>query len=212
MVAGHFRQTLDAYCGGIDNLCRHHDYSIAILESVRPYPMARFWLHGEHLFVGGKKMSKSRGNILYTDDLTARGHGPAEIRFFLIDGHYRRRLSFSDRAMARSAARLGDLWRRIGALSKRALGAAPSADGPASTVLEVFREWMDEDLDVRGALEAIGRELEAGGAARLSPGEAAGMIGSLQRIDAVLGVLFPAGLAPAAGEKAGRGAKASAGP
>ena len=58
------QETLSIYCGGIDNLYRHHDYSIAILESLRPYPMARFWLHGHHLFVGGKKMSKSRGNIL----------------------------------------------------------------------------------------------------------------------------------------------------
>lgn len=211
MVAGHFHQTLDAYCGGIDNLCRHHDYSIAILESVRPYPMARFWLHGEHLVVGGKKMSKSRGNILYTDDLTARGHDPAEIRFFLIDSHYRRRLSFSDRAMARSAERLGNLRMRIESLSKRATGAAPSADGHTARVLEAFRERMDEDLDVRGALDAIARELEAAVAAQLSPGEAAGLIGSLQRIDAVLGVLFPAGFVHVAGGTVGGAMKASAG-
>ena len=35
MVASHFRETLSIYCGGIDNLYRHHDYSIAILESLK---------------------------------------------------------------------------------------------------------------------------------------------------------------------------------
>jgi len=47
--------------------------------------------------------------------------------------------------------------------------------------------------------------LEAAGAARLSPGEAAGLVGNLHRIDAVLEVIFPAGLAPAAGGTAGEG-------
>jgi cysteinyl-tRNA synthetase len=182
MVAGISIKPSTPTVGGSTTSAATTTYSIAILESVRPYPMARFWLPGEHLVVGGKKMSKSRGNILYTDDLTARGHDPAEIRFFLIDSHYRRRLSFSDRAMARSAERLGDLRKRIKTLSKRALGAARlrtvCRKGPG-----VFGSGWMRISDVRGALDAIGRELEAAVAARLSPGEAAGLIGSLHRID-----------------------------
>ncbi len=69
MVSRYFDETLSVYCGGIDNLYRHHDYTLAILESIRPYPMARFWLHCHHLLVNGRKMSKSRGNIYYTDML-----------------------------------------------------------------------------------------------------------------------------------------------
>ena len=42
MMSKHFHETLSIYCGGHDNLFRHHDYSKAILESIRPYPMARF--------------------------------------------------------------------------------------------------------------------------------------------------------------------------
>ena len=45
MIARHFQETLSIYCGGVDNLFRHHDYTRAILESMRDYPMARFWLH-----------------------------------------------------------------------------------------------------------------------------------------------------------------------
>jgi cysteinyl-tRNA synthetase len=190
LVAGHFRQTLSIYCGGIDNLYRHHDYSIAILESVRPYPMARFWLHGEHLFVGGKKMSKSRGNILYTDDLRARGYSVAEVRFFLIDGHYRRRLSYSERAMAAAAGKLGRLRGRIRDIAKRAGRAAPSAGGYAERIRELFQERMDADLDVGGAIAAVAGELEIAGAAKLFPGAAAALIAALRRIDTVLRVIF----------------------
>ena len=96
MVASHFGETLSIYCGGIDNLFRHHDYSIAILESLRPYPMARFWLHCHHLFVDGKKMSKSRGNIVYLEMLTNKGFTAQEIRFFLIDGHYGRKMNYRE--------------------------------------------------------------------------------------------------------------------
>ena len=73
MISRYFDETLSIYCGGIDNLFRHHDYTRAILESIRPYPMARYWLHCHHLHVDGKKMSKSVGNILYTDDLAEAG-------------------------------------------------------------------------------------------------------------------------------------------
>jgi cysteinyl-tRNA synthetase len=190
MVASHFQESLSIYCGGIDNLYRHHDYSIAILESVRPYPMARFWLHGEHLFVGGKKMSKSRGNILYTDDLRARGYSVAEVRFFLIDGHYRRRLSYSERAMAAAAGKLGRLRGRIRDIAKRAGRAAPSAGGYAERIRELFQERMDADLDVGGAIAAVAGELEIAGAAKLFPGAAAALIAALRRIDTVLRVIF----------------------
>ena len=72
MVNRYFHETLSIYCGGIDNLIRHHDYTRAILESVRPYAMARYWLHCQHLFVRGQKMSKSKGKYLLYRYITRR--------------------------------------------------------------------------------------------------------------------------------------------
>ena len=191
MVAAHFEETLSIYCGGIDNLYRHHDYSIAILESLRPHPMARYWLHGEHLFVGGEKMSKSRGNILYTDHLLGRGFSAAEIRFFLIDGHYRERLSYTDGAMATAAEKLRRLRGCVGVIAKRAGRAEPRADERAAGwIRETFREAMDEDLAVCCAMEGVSREAEAAASADLAPESAAAVIGALREIDGVLGVIF----------------------
>ena len=178
MVASHFRETLSIYCGGIDNLYRHHDYSIAILESLRPYPMARFWLHGHHLFIDGKKMSKSRGNILYTDDLLSRGFNAAEIRFFLIDGHYREKLDYTEKAMKSAAEKLRAIRRRVRAIEERAGRAAPLEDDRARKIGEIFRNHMDQDLEVKGRLRrhlpGIGgaqpRGAEARGGSRLDRG------------------------------------------
>jgi len=190
MVASHLREPLSIYCGGIDNLYRHHDYSIAILESLRPYPMARFWLHGHHLFIGGKKMSKSRGNILYTDDLIVRGYTASEIRFFLINGHYRKKLDYTEKAMKSAAEQLRALRRRVLGLDKRAGRAAPIEDDRTRRIGEIFRSRMDQDLEVKRAFDDISGELAAASPADLTPGAAAAFIAALREIDGVLQVIF----------------------
>jgi cysteinyl-tRNA synthetase len=190
MVASRFQESLSIYCGGSDNLYRHHDYSIAILESLRPYPMARYWLHGAHLFVGGKKMSKSLENILYTDHLLDRGYTAAEIRFFLIDGHYRERLSYTEEAMAAAAERLRGLRDRVRAITERAGRADPQVDERAVRIGETFRAAMDDDLAVRRAVAGVSREVEKAAASDPSPESLAAVIAALREIDEVLNVLF----------------------
>jgi cysteinyl-tRNA synthetase len=190
MVASHFRETLSIYCGGIDNIYRHHDYSIAILESLRPYPMARFWLHGNHLFIDGKKMSKSRGNILYTDDLLTRGFNAAEIRFFLIDRHYREKLDYTETAMKSAAERLRGIRNRVRAVGERAGRAVPVEDDRSRRIGEIFRSHMDQDLEVKDAFDGLAWELEALSPAELEPEAAAALIAALRKIDGVLNVIF----------------------
>lgn len=190
IVASYFQETLSIYCGGIDNLYRHHDYSLAILESLRPYPMARFWLHGHHLLVGGRKMSKSRGTVITTDDLLARGYDAAEIRFFLIYGHYRETLSYTDSAMEAAAKEVRRLRTEVREIAERAGRAATSADDRARRLRETFLNRMDEDLDVRGAFDGIARELRTIASGKLQPEAAAAVIAALRDIDGVLKVIF----------------------
>ncbi len=190
MVGSRFQETLSIYCGGIDNLYRHHDYSLAVLESLRPYPMARFWLHGQHLLVGGRKMSKSRGTVFYTDDLLAQGYTAAEIRFFLIYGHYRKKLSFSDRAIKSAAEKLRRIHRQVREIQKRAEVSAPLEDDRARGIREAFQGHMNRDLEVHSAVDALFRELEAVRPDDLTPAAAASIIAVLRGIDRVLNVIF----------------------
>lgn len=151
--------------------------------------MARYWLHGAHLFVGGKKMSKSRGNILYTKTLLDRGYTAAEIRFFLIDGHYRERLSFTEEAMAAAAGKLRSLRDLTRAIMERAGRAEPQIDERAARIRESFRAAMDDDLDVRRAIAEVSQVIEAAAADRV-PESPAAVIAALREIDQVLKVLF----------------------
>lgn len=190
IVSKYFDETLSVYCGGIDNLFRHHDYSLAILESVRPYQMARFWLHCHHLFVNGKKMSKSRRNILYSDSLRKHGYSMSEIRFFLIYGHYRERLDYSDRAMKSVVERL-----RAFKAAVRKFGETPrrksSPENQISQRLKkVFTEHMDNDLRVRDAFTGLYGIIANTSISDLNAGEASGVVKTLREIDEVLQVIF----------------------
>jgi cysteinyl-tRNA synthetase len=129
MISRYFDVTLSIYCGGIDNLYRHHDYTRAILESIRPYPMARFWLHCHHLHVNGRKMSKIRVKIYNTDTLLKEGYSMQEIRFFLIYGHYRERLNFSRKTMETAVNKLREFRVLVNAIAKQA-GSKAAREGP----------------------------------------------------------------------------------
>jgi cysteinyl-tRNA synthetase len=190
MIVQHFNETLSVYCGGHDNLIRHHDYSRAILESIRPFPMARYWLHCSHLHVDGGKMSKSRGNVYYTDTLLERGYGIDEIRFFLIYGHYRKNLNYSDRNMDRATETLRDFKRLTRALEASSSEQLGIDQGIYHKVKRLFSTKMDEDLDVRGAFDGLHGFLAGSGARAANPAASAGILKALREIDEVLQVIF----------------------
>jgi cysteinyl-tRNA synthetase len=152
MIGSYFTETLSVYCGGIDNLYRHHDYTLAILESIRPYAMAKYWLHAGHLKVFGKKMSKSKGNIIYTDMLREKGFSFEEIRFFLIYGRYREEADYTDSSMAETAELLRRFRKKVRSIEtgKRAVSCREEKD-----LREAFTLNMDNDLDLRSAFDGM---------------------------------------------------------
>jgi cysteinyl-tRNA synthetase len=185
---------IDIHAGGIDNLYRHHDYNLAIMESLTGREYARYWMHGEHLLLDGKKMSKSRGNIVYLSDLLSQECSPEDVRFFLIYGHYRDRLDMTREGLDAAMEVLRELRSLAAQLGEAAAGVLPGSP-PRVALDAVFRELMDDDLDVRGAVNGILvslRELAARQArGRLTHGEARTALASLHEADTVLQVIFP---------------------
>ena len=190
LIYKYFDGTLSIYCGGIDNLVRHHDYTRAILESIRPYPMANIWLHGHHLYVENQKMSKSKGNIYYTDSLMGEGYTPQEIRFFLIYGHYRRRLNYSRKAMHQITDKLKTFKKTIGHMQRSVVNKGDIDGEAAEEVRRAFSDKMEEDLDVQGAFDAVSGLVSKAFVEGLEPDVARGYIDGLKKIDTVLQVIF----------------------
>ena len=190
IVSKYFRETLSIYCGGIDNLFRHHDYTLAILESIRPYPMAKFWLHGDHLYVNGRKMSKSKGNILYSDDLRQKGYDARQIRFLLVYGHYRERINYSDGLMHLMADRLKTFQRYVKEIEVKASRKAVFGGEAAESLTETFTRHMDNDLNTKEAFDGIYKIVSRIDIDGMKPADASGVLYTLKKIDEVFKVFF----------------------
>jgi len=197
VVFKHLGEQIDINCGGIDNIYRHHDYNIAVMESATGKEYARYYLHGEHLVVDGKTMSKSRGNILYPGDVTGGKIGMRHLRFFLLYRHYRKKLNYTNASFAAAAERLDECRGAVKKLLVPLKGAAVksvSREDPGARLLRRFETEMNDDLGAGKAFDAVFGEIRAlsalRGAGELSSADAASVKKALERIDGVLGVLF----------------------
>jgi cysteinyl-tRNA synthetase len=190
---------IDICCGGIDNLYRHHDYNIAVIEGVSGEVFAPFWLHGEHLFAYGKKMSKSIGNIIYLDDLLKDGFTAVHVRFFLIYNNYRERLNFTKRGFQEAAKTIDELMKMVNELIdlQTCSTKTKSVETTKTLVSEMvpkFEECMNNDLDVVCAIndiiEAVKKLVKLKNDNKVSKNDCKKVDQHLHRVDSVLQVIF----------------------
>ena len=85
----------DIHCGGVDNIFPHHENELAQSVCANDGRFVNYWLHSEFLLVDGGKMSKSLKNFYTINDLRQEGYYPESIRYQLLSGHYRTKISFS---------------------------------------------------------------------------------------------------------------------
>jgi cysteinyl-tRNA synthetase len=112
MSAAHLGETIDIHAGGIDLQFPHHENEIA--QSTCAHggrTFARYWLHNGMLTFGGRKMSKSLGNVLLVHELLQQ-HPAEALRLMLLRGHYRQPLDWSDDAIQQAVNTL-DGWYRV---------------------------------------------------------------------------------------------------
>jgi cysteinyl-tRNA synthetase len=91
--------------GGIDLVFPHHENEIAQTEAARGAPLAEIWMHNGLVQIDEEKMSKSVGNIFQLSEAIER-YGGQTVVAYLISGHYRGPLAFSDEQLQEAAARV----------------------------------------------------------------------------------------------------------
>jgi cysteinyl-tRNA synthetase len=90
--------------GGSDLVFPHHENEIAQTEAARGSPLARLWMHNGMVQIAEEKMSKSEGNIFQLSEALDR-YGPLTLIAYLVSGHYRQPIDFSEDALAEASAR-----------------------------------------------------------------------------------------------------------
>jgi cysteinyl-tRNA synthetase len=160
----------DIHSGGIDLVFPHHENEIAQTEAARGVPLARLWMHNGMIRVADEKMSKSVGNIFQLSEALDR-YGRDAVVAYLVSGHYRQPLEFSDRALTEADARVRGIRNFV-------LQLPDSDEGEPDAAVTAWRaEFLDalaEDFNTPRAL-AILSELISEGNRRELPGARAAL-------------------------------------
>jgi len=148
--------SFDLHLGGEDLAFPHHEDEIAQSEGAGwqapGQQFVKHWLHGAHLLVEGKKMSKSLGNFFTLRDLLAKGFTGREIRYVLLSAHYRETFNFTLDGLDAGRAALARIEE---CLTKLKEVAGQTVANPDADLVAKFTAAMDEDLNVAAAWGVI---------------------------------------------------------
>ncbi|MEN8041852.1 MAG: cysteine--tRNA ligase [Actinomycetota bacterium] len=177
----------DIHGGGTDLIFPHHENEIAQSEAATGKAFARVWMHNGMLNLSGEKMAKSTGHVVTLLGALERWD-PIAVRLFYLRTHYRKPLDYSETALADAESSLA----RLRAFRRRVPG--PIEEAPRPDTLERFKQAMDDDLDVSGAL-AVVFDLVREGNSSLDAGEDVGdLVAAFDETMSVLGLTVPENL------------------
>jgi cysteinyl-tRNA synthetase len=147
-------ESFDLHLGGEDLKFPHHEDEIAQSEGATGKPFVKYWLHGAHLLVEGKKMSKSLGNFFTLRDLLGKGYTGREVRFLLLSAHYRETFNFTLDGLAGAKSSLARIDECVGKLREIAGSTSAEVDSN-STLIRDFTSALDDDLNISSAWAAV---------------------------------------------------------
>ncbi|KIC75905.1 Cysteine--tRNA ligase [Neochlamydia sp. TUME1] len=187
-------ESIDIHCGGVDNIFPHHENEIAQSEAYSDKIFVKYWMHAEHLVVEDKKMSKSLGNFYTLRDLLEKGFTGPQVRYMLLQTHYKTQLNFTFPGLESVKAalqRLNDFIQRLLTYNK---GNEKGLVGPlVQKAYHAFNHALADDLNISVALAAVFelvREVNAiSDTQNMSVTEAQEVLQAMRQFDSVLGVL-----------------------
>lgn len=173
----------DIHGGGSDLMFPHHENEIAQSSCAHDGPYVNYWMHSGMVMIDREKMSKSLNNFFTIRDVL--GHYDAEtVRYFLMSGHYRSQLNYSEENLNQARAGLERLYI---ALRGTDLQAEPLG---GEEFVARFRQAMDDDFNTPEAYSVLfdmAREIN-----RLKSEDSAaanGLAAELRCLSGVLGIL-----------------------
>jgi len=153
--------TIDIHAGGQDLTFPHHENEIAQSEAQNGKPFANYWMHNGYITIDNEKMSKSKGNFFTVRDILQKYSGEV-MRFFLLSGHYRNPINFSEELMeqaknglARMQNSKSNLIHLMNAGSEEMTVSEQEALSTFDRYRQEFILAMEDDLNTADAITAI---------------------------------------------------------
>ncbi|PIE44015.1 MAG: cysteine--tRNA ligase [Gammaproteobacteria bacterium] len=137
----------DIHGGGHDLQFPHHENEIAQSEACIGHQSVNYWMHNGFIRINDEKMSKSLGNFSTIRDVLKQ-YRAEEIRYFILNSHYRSPLNYSPEPLDAAQAALTRMY--------TALRGLPEAEAPEGTEQEQrFHAAMEDDFNTSGAIAVL---------------------------------------------------------
>ncbi len=138
----------DIHGGGSDLMFPHHENEIAQSTCAHDGEYVNYWMHSGMVMVDREKMSKSLGNFFTVRDVL-KYYDAETIRYFLMSGHYRSQLNYSEENLKQARSALERLYTALRGTDK-------SVDAAGGEAFEArFIEAMDDDFNTPEAYSVL---------------------------------------------------------
>ena len=158
MSLNYLGEHFDIHGGGIDLKFPHHESEVLQTECHTGHsPMANYWLHSGHLTINSEKMSKSLDNFFLVRDVMA-DYSASVLRFYLLNGHYRSPIDFSDSNLDESVSayrRLEGVYNRLESVTKSGDQLPEDLAKALDLCNSDFSNAMNDDFNTREALAVL---------------------------------------------------------
>lgn len=173
----------DIHGGGSDLMFPHHENEIAQSCCAHDGPYVNYWMHSGMVMVDREKMSKSLNNFFTVRDVLAY-YDAETVRYFLMSGHYRSQLNYSEENLKQARAALERLY-----IALRGTDVHAEAGG-GEAFENRFRAAMDDDFNTPEAYSVLfdmAREINR--VKTEDPQAANPLAAALRKLAGVLGLL-----------------------
>jgi cysteinyl-tRNA synthetase len=188
MAMKYLGETFDIHTGSMDLIFPHHENEIAISEALTGKPITNYWIHNELL----------KEKTITLRDALNKSYTGREIRYLLINMHYRKAIDFSWSKLTIAKNTVSRLDRFVHKLRSCQKGPVNiEIDQLIYDLRHKFIQEMDDDLNIAPALAAlfefihkINRIIDSQG---LDPSDRDKIEHALSRLNSVLMVMDLAG-------------------
>jgi L-cysteine:1D-myo-inositol 2-amino-2-deoxy-alpha-D-glucopyranoside ligase len=141
----HLGTSFDVQAGGSDLAFPHHEMCAGEAQVAGGERFAHAYVHAGMVGYDGEKMSKSKGNLVFVNELRRSEVDPAAIRLSLLRHHYREDWEWTSE----------NLWAAQDTLERWRDALRHGVGAPAGPVVEQVLAAIAEDLDAPTAVAAV---------------------------------------------------------
>ncbi|MEH6462582.1 MAG: cysteine--tRNA ligase [Shewanella psychromarinicola] len=183
MNSKHLGSHFDIHGGGSDLQFPHHENEIAQSCCAHDTPYVNYWIHTGMVMVDREKMSKSLDNFFTIRDVL-KHYDPETVRYFLLSGHYRSQLNYSEDNLKQARSALERLYTAIKDLDLTVDAA------PAEAFVAKFKLAMDDDFNTPEAYSVLFEMVREINRLKITDMTAASALGvRLKQLADVLGII-----------------------